>query len=93
MKAISDNRRGVDLLETLPFVQPEGFAAIGHSLGGHNAIFTAVWDERIKVVVSSCGFDRFVDYKEGTSVDGPVGVTCLASSIIPSMHCPLTSTS
>ena len=65
MKAISDNRRGVDLLETLPFVQPGGFAAIGHSLGGHNAIFTAVWDERIKVVVSSCGFDRFVDYKGG----------------------------
>lgn len=31
----------------------------------HNAIFTAVWDERIKVVVSSCGFDRFVDYKGG----------------------------
>ena len=34
---------------------PEGGGAwdavIGHSLGGHNAIFTAVFDERIKAVV------------------------------------------
>jgi len=42
-----------------------GFAAIGHSLGGHNSIFTAVFDSRIKVVVSSCGFDSFVDYYGG----------------------------
>jgi hypothetical protein len=34
-------------------------------LGGHNGIFTAVFDERIKVVVSSCGFDSFRDYKNG----------------------------
>ena len=33
------------------------FGALGHSLGGHNAIFTAVFDPRLKVVVSSCGFD------------------------------------
>ena len=28
-------------------------------------IFTAVFDERIKVIVSSCGFDSFVDYYGG----------------------------
>ncbi len=32
---------------------------IGHSLGGHNAIFTALFDERLRAVVSSCGFCRF----------------------------------
>ena len=65
MKAIWDNIRGLDLLESLPFVQRGGFGAIGHSLGGHNAVFTAVFDERIKVVVSSCGLDSFVDYYDG----------------------------
>jgi hypothetical protein len=39
-----------------------GFGAIGHSLGGHNAIYTAVFDTRIIVVVSSCGFDSFLHY-------------------------------
>ncbi len=32
---------------------------IGHSLGGHNAIFTATFDERLKAVVTSCGFTGF----------------------------------
>jgi pimeloyl-ACP methyl ester carboxylesterase len=65
MKAIHDNRRGLDLLESLPFVKKGGFGAIGHSLGGHNAIYTAVFDPRITVVVSSCGFDSFLDYYGG----------------------------
>jgi len=65
MKAIWDNARGLDLLESLPFVKKGRFGAIGHSLGGHNAIFTAVFDSRIKVVVSSCGFDSFTTYMSG----------------------------
>lgn len=66
MKAVWDNLRGLDLLASLPFVETaHGFAAIGHSLGGHNAIYTAVFDDRIRVVVSSCGFDSFLDYKGG----------------------------
>lgn len=65
MKAIWDNMRGLDLLDTLPFVQPGRYAAIGHSLGGHNAVFTAVFDDRIKVIVSSCGLDSFLDYYDG----------------------------
>jgi hypothetical protein len=60
MKAIRDNMRALDLLETLPFVLKGRFGAIGHSLGGHNAIFTAVFDPRLSVVVSSCGFDSFL---------------------------------
>jgi hypothetical protein len=66
MKAVWNNIRGLDLLASLPFVKTNrGFGAIGHSLGGHNGIFTAVFDERITVVVSSCGLDSFTDYYDG----------------------------
>ncbi|MEY4941814.1 MAG: hypothetical protein RIQ93_3549 [Verrucomicrobiota bacterium] len=62
MKAVWDNMRALDLLASLPFVKESGFGAIGGSLGGHNSIYTAVFDERIKVIVSNCGFDSFLDY-------------------------------
>lgn len=66
MKAIWDNSRGLDLLESLNYVDSShGFGAIGHSLGGHNAIYTAVLDERITVLSSSCGFDSYLDYMDG----------------------------
>ena len=66
MKAIWDNSRGLDLLASLPYVDSSrGFAAIGQSLGGHNAIYTAVFDKRIRAVVSSCGFDSYLDYYGG----------------------------
>ncbi len=66
LKGIWDNVRGLELLAALPYVDTRrGFGAIGHSLGGHNAIFTAALDERISVVVSSCGFDSFRDYYGG----------------------------
>ncbi len=65
MKAIWDNIRALDLLESLPYVRRDGFAAIGHSLGGHNSIYTAVFEPRIRTVVSSCGFDSFLDYYGG----------------------------
>lgn len=65
MKAVRDNMRGLDLLESLPYVEKGAFGAIGHSLGGHNAVYTAVFDPRIRVVVSSCGLDSYLDYKGG----------------------------
>lgn len=66
LKAVWDNSRGLDLLASMPQVDTSrGFAAIGHSLGGHNAIFTAVLDTRITVIVSSCGFDSFLNYYDG----------------------------
>lgn len=65
MKSIWDNIRGLDYLSSLPFVKTNGFGAIGHSLGGHNGIYSAAFDNRIKVVVSSCGLDSFLDYKDG----------------------------
>lgn len=65
MKAIWDNVRGVDLLDGMECVAGGGYGAIGHSLGGHNSIYTAVFDVRIRVVVSCCGFDSYLDYMDG----------------------------
>ena len=63
--AVWDNIRGVDLLCSLPYIRQDAIGAIGHSLGGHNAIYTAAFDKRIAVVVSSCGFDSYQDYYGG----------------------------
>lgn len=60
MKAVWDNVRGVDLLQSLPEVDPERIGCIGHSLGGHNTMFTAVFEPRIKALVSNCGFCTFL---------------------------------
>ena len=65
MKAIWNNQRAIDLLETLPQVDRDRIGVIGHSLGGHNALFTALFDERLKAVVTSCGFTPFHDYYGG----------------------------
>jgi hypothetical protein len=65
LKAVWDNIRGLDLLESLPYVQPKKFATIGHSLGGHNSVYTAVFDDRLKVIVTSCGLDSYLDYYGG----------------------------
>ena len=65
MKAIWNNIRAVDLLESLPEVDPDRIACMGHSLGGHNSIFTAVFDLRLRAVISSCGFTAFHHYYDG----------------------------
>lgn len=65
MKGIWDHMRAVDLLESLPEVDPERIGCIGVSLGGHNALFVGTMDPRLKVVVTSSGFDSFADYKGG----------------------------
>ncbi len=65
MKGIWNHLRAVDLLTSLPEVDPDRVGVIGHSLGGHNAIFVALYDPRIKVVVSSCGFCAFPRYYGG----------------------------
>ena len=65
MKAISDNMRAMDVLQAMEQVDPQRIGCIGHSLGGHNTMFTAVFDLRIKALVSSCGFTRFHKYYGG----------------------------
>jgi fermentation-respiration switch protein FrsA (DUF1100 family) len=65
MKAIWNNMRTIDLLQSLPEVDGERIGCIGHSLGGHNTMFTAAFDTRIKALVSNCGFTSFPKYYKG----------------------------
>ena len=65
MKGIWNHRRAVDVLQALPDVDPEKIGVIGHSLGGHNSLFVAAFDSRIKAAVTSCGFTAFPKYYGG----------------------------
>lgn len=65
MKGIVNHRRGVDLLQSLAYVDVDAIGVIGHSLGGHNALFLAVFDARVKAIVSSCGFNVFAKHNHG----------------------------
>jgi pimeloyl-ACP methyl ester carboxylesterase len=73
MKAIFNHIRCVDLLQSRKDVDPERIGVIGHSLGGHNAIFVAAFDPRLKVVVSSCGWTLFDYYNAGDEVTKKYG--------------------
>jgi len=55
-KYISDLCRGLDVLESLAFVDKEKIGAIGHSLGGQETLWLTWYDPRIRVAVSSCGY-------------------------------------
>lgn len=65
MKGIWNHMRCIDLLLVREDVDPERIAAIGHSLGGHNAMFVAVFDPRVRVIVASCGWNAFHHYYGG----------------------------
>ncbi len=65
MKGIWNHMRAVDVLETLPEVDSKRIGAIGHSLGGHNTLFLGVFDQRVKAMVTSCGFNSFRKYMRG----------------------------
>jgi dienelactone hydrolase len=65
MKAIRNHMRAVDLLQSLDLVDGRRIGCIGHSLGGHNTLFVACFDERIRALVTSCGFNSFKKYKGG----------------------------
>jgi fermentation-respiration switch protein FrsA (DUF1100 family) len=65
MKGIWNHMRGIDLLQSLSEVDGERIGVLGHSLGGHNALFVAAFDERIRCIVSNCGFCSFPTYKKG----------------------------
>jgi hypothetical protein len=65
MKGIWNHMRAVDLLQSLPEVDPDHIGCIGHSLGGHNTLFVGAFDPRIQVLVTSCGFTSFRKYMGG----------------------------
>src|SRR4051812_22916311 len=65
MKGIRNHRRALDLLSAMPEVDRRRIAVIGHSLGGHNALFLAAFEPRAAAVVTSCGFTSFAKYYGG----------------------------
>lgn len=65
MKGIFNHIRCVDYLCSLDYVDPNRLGVIGHSLGGHNAMFVGVFEPRLNVIISSCGWTPFHDYYGG----------------------------
>ena len=65
MKGIWNHVRAVDLLESLEEVDGDRIGCIGHSLGGHNTLFLGIFDDRVKAMVTSCGFNAFPKYYQG----------------------------
>lgn len=73
MKSIFDDIRCVDLLLTKSDVDSARIGIIGHSLGGHSALFAAAFDKRLKVIVSSCGWTLFDNYNIGKEAEQKYG--------------------
>ncbi len=65
MKGIWNHMRAVDVLCERTEVDAERIGVIGHSLGGHNSLFVAAFDERIRCIATSCGFNSFAHYYKG----------------------------
>ncbi len=54
-KMLYDALVAVDILASLPGVDPERIGAVGHSLGAKETLYLAAFDERVKATVSSEG--------------------------------------
>ncbi len=54
-----DASRCLDYLTSLPEVDAARIGCIGHSHGAYGGLFATAFDERIKAVVASCGFNTF----------------------------------
>ena len=54
-KMVFDAQRGLDVLESLDYVDGGRLGAVGHSLGGKEVLYLAALDERVKAAVSSEG--------------------------------------
>jgi dienelactone hydrolase len=54
-KMLYDALVAVDILASLPGVDPERIGSVGHSLGAKETLYLAAFDERVKATVSSEG--------------------------------------
>lgn len=94
---ISDNMRGVDLLSSLPYVDPLNIGATGASGGGNQTMWLAAVDERIKASVPVVSVGTFESYVmrsncicelliDGLTFTEEAGVLALANAIMPCNH-------
>ena len=63
-KNLEDSKSAIDVLYTLKEVDKDRIGVIGHSHGGHNAIFAAALDDRVTAAVSNCGLSVFSEEEE-----------------------------
>ncbi len=64
---VVDNMRGVDLLCSLPYVDPEKIGATGASGGGNQTMWLAAMDERVKAAVPVVSVGTFESYVMGSN--------------------------
>ncbi|MEX0938700.1 MAG: FG-GAP-like repeat-containing protein [Pirellulales bacterium] len=60
-RAIWNNLRAVDLLESLSEVDAERIGCLGHGAGGELAVMTAAFDQRLVAIVTSCGITSLAE--------------------------------
>ena len=58
-KSTYEHSIAVDVLQSLGQVDAESIGVLGHSLGGHGAIFLAAYDERIAATACNCAQATF----------------------------------
>lgn len=56
-----DVSRAIDVIETMPELDSERIACLGHSGGGTATYYAACMDERIKIAISSCAICTFIE--------------------------------
>ena len=94
---VSDNMRGVDLLCSLPNVDPKNIGATGASGGGNQTMWFAALDERVKAAVPVVSVGSFESYimrsncicellPDGFTFTEEAGVLALANAIMPINH-------
>lgn len=94
---ISDNMRGVDLLCSLPYVDPKNIGATGASGGGNQTMWLAAVDERVKAAVPVVSVGTFESYVmrsncicelliDGLTFTEEAGVLALSRAIMPCNH-------
>jgi dienelactone hydrolase len=62
---VEDNRRALDLLASLPEVDPERIGVTGASGGGNQTFHLAILDERVRAAAAVCFFGAYRGYLEG----------------------------
>ncbi len=76
-KMLADHLHAVDVLSEMKRVDASRIGAIGHGMGGANAIYLAAFDDRIGACVASCGFTRFEADKNPERYIDPEGLCLL----------------
>ena len=72
-KMLADHICAIDVLCEAKKVDSARIGVVGHSLGGHNALFLAAFDERVQACAASCSFTQFATDKNAQRWAAPDG--------------------